>query len=312
MKTLKYIIHTGAILAGILMLSCNSDKPGPAPEPEHKQLSDFTGYYYEGDNGFGTTTLDMHLYNGTYDPLNLSFSGDYEHLSISTFNTLSTFEDVDLETGDYTVKATIDGTPRSIVMGEGADVSNVGLSYYKTRSASGEAAYIITGGTLTVVKEGDAYTLTAEFICTDVAGGAEATMKFKYEGEVNSKFINVPMEMDDYEEFKADDTLRFLRDGMEPVFNLDGGHMFYRDNGALLGSANLKVGYAAPDGLTFYMIEWQGGTSAGYKGGAQIRTQDGVSPLYSLAVVQYENGIVWLVYKASADAPEQFAVQEWL
>ena len=117
-------------------------------------------------------------------------------------------------------------------------------------------------------------------------------------------------EPDKYEEFKADNTLRFERAGQAKLINAESNHHFYRDNGYFL-SDKCKVGYANADATEYFMLEWVGGGNAGAKGSPSVRTQAGDAALFSLDILKAEDGIVWIVYRTTASGEEEFAVQEW-
>lgn len=120
-----------------------------------------------------------------------------------------------------------------------------------------------------------------------------------------------PIPGDPYEEFKADNTLRFERTGIDVIYNAQSDLLFYKDDGGLFSSTRQKIGYGAWDASSFYLVEWVGGPEEGAKISAAVRTRTGAQDIHSLSVVKYDGGVVWVVYKTAEAAAEEFAVQQW-
>ncbi|MDR2586031.1 MAG: hypothetical protein LBC84_07440 [Prevotellaceae bacterium] len=111
--------------------------------------------------------------------------------------------------------------------------------------------------------------------------------------------------------FKADAALRFEGAGGATIRESDATHLFYADKGGLFSSTKNKVGYATRSGSVYYFVEWTGDASVGSKSSPSLRTQGGTSSLYSLDVVQYKDGKLWIKYKQTSGSAEGRVVQNW-
>ena len=111
---------------------------------------------------------------------------------------------------------------------------------------------------------------------------------------------------------KADATPRFELPGGSIIKNTDAAYLFYSDKGNLFSSTKYKLGYSPRDGKIYYFVEWNrnDGTGVGTKSGASLRTQTGTVTLYSLDVLKYEGGVIWVTYKQTASSSEGRIVQK--